>query len=115
MLAGPLQAAPADGVSMPYRCTVERGRVRLLGGPERVYRVVGRREQQTVMACSGARSDACNPIVIHRFVLECSGQQVPWMQAAAAGSRSQPWRASVVDGRMTLHLGRSGPAREVHA
>lgn len=97
---------------MPYRCSVERGQVRFQRGPERIHRIIGSREQQTVTVCSGPRSDACNAVVVHRFALECSGQSVPWLYAAAAGSGSQPWRASVAGGRMTLHFVRTGPARD---
>lgn len=106
--AGPATAAAPEGVSMPYRCSVERGQVRMQRGAQRTYRIVGTRELQTVTLCSGARSETCHTIPIHRFALDCGGTLIPWVQASAVMTGGHPWRTSVAGGRMTLHPQRLG-------
>ena len=105
-------AAGDETVSMAFACHVSNGRVTLEPGSDRVYRIVGKREQQTLRVCSGASAGSCRSLEIHRFIMDCDGNLVPWIDAAAASVRGQPWRASLADGRMTLHKWPDGPARD---
>lgn len=105
-------AAGDETVSMAFACHVSNGRVTLERGSDRVYRIVGKREQQIWRVCSGASAGSCRSLEIHRFTMNCDGNLVPWIDAAAASVQEQPWRASLVDGQMMLHQWPDGPARD---
>jgi len=108
----PASAAPGEAVSMDFACRVSAGRVLLENSADRTYRILGKRDVQTLRVCSGASAAGCRMLEIHRFALECDGNVVQWVDAAAAAVRGQPWRATLVDGRMTLHYWPEGPAKD---
>lgn len=111
-IPGLLLAATPEAVVLPYRCSVERGQVRLQRAPARSLRVLGVRDQQTINYCFGPRSGGCRPLVLYRFVLDCAGTPLAWVQAAGAINGGQPWQATVSSGRMTLHRPASSPQRD---
>ncbi len=107
----PALAAPGETVSMPYTCRVAAGQVQLDPSVETSYRILGKREAQTLRVCSGSSAASCRALEIYRFAIECNGNVVQWIDAAAAAIRGQPWRATLSDGLMTLHSWPDGPAK----
>lgn len=109
---GPASGAPGEAVSMAYACRVSSSHVILESSAERTYRILGKRDSQTLRVCSGPSASTCRTLEIHRFALECDGNVVQWIDAAAAAVRGQPWRATLSDGRMTRHYWPEGPAKD---
>lgn len=105
-------AAGPEVVAMPYACRVERGEVRMQRAPERIYRIVGQREQQSLRLCSPVTSGDCRSIEVHRFSFDCGGARVAWLEAADASASGHPWRATVEGGRMTLRSRLDAPIRD---
>jgi len=103
VLAGP--AAWADDLLvMPYACSVRNGqpilrRVREDEG----HRILGRREQRTVTACSPVNPDMCRRWTAYRFDLDCDGARVPWISVVAEAARYDGvW---IEGGRLRLDMG----------
>ena len=113
LLAGSIAAAETTHgvrVAMPFTCSVERGRVRVLPGPEQIYEISDRNESQPFTACPAGPSRQCRTFSIHRFTLSCPGGRAPWVEVAAAAAAAHPElspRVVLEDGR--LLLGRRGP------
>ena len=101
--------APAqadDTLVMPYSCSVASGRPALYSSDQRGHRVVGHREQRSFTACSPVNPNQCRTWMLHRFVMDCAGVEVPWMTVAAASqaTRGRGPFASIENGRMLLHM-----------
>ena len=109
-----LAADSPQVVSMPYSCRVVRGEVSLQRSPERIYRVVGNHDQQSVRLCAVGSTANCRVVEVHRFSFDCGGIRVPWIDAAESAPLGLPWRATVGGGRMTLHFWPGGPIRDRH-
>ena len=77
--------ASAEELVMPYACSVERGEPRLTAANEISYRVVGRREEQSFVACAASQGGRCETLMVHRFAVECDGVRTSWARVAAAG------------------------------
>ena len=97
---------------MPYACRVERGEVRMLRSGDRLYRVIGPRDQQSLQVCATRSTGQCRTLDIHRFTFDCDGVRIPWIEAAEATSPVKPWRQQVSGGRMTLRFWAGGPIRD---
>jgi hypothetical protein len=98
-------AARADDLLvMPYSCSVVDGRptLRRSRGDEG-YRVLGRREQRTVQACSPVNPGLCRQWTVYRFDLDCGGARVPWVSVVAAAARRDG--AWIEEGRLRLDMG----------
>lgn len=108
-------AAPAQAIAMPFACLVDRGEVSLSPAPEQIYRIVGRREQHQLSLCPPSRGvgEHCRPLTVHRFVFDCDGNRVAWLDAARALVRDRPWSAKVAGGRMMLVAPRGTRGRPV--
>src|SRR5450755_2049439 len=91
---------------MPYACQSNEGRVDLVPGPSRSYRIFGTPEHQVFTACSSNRPELCRNWMVHRFELDCSGVRVSWLSVADALTKWGPNRAWVSDGRLHLRMGR---------
>ena len=111
MIAFPGLATAADRnlevrggtVSMAVACAIVGGRVQIATAPERTYSIIGKRHQKTLRVCSGSSGTRCRELRIHKFVFDCEGKPVEWIEAAEATARAQPWKATLRKGRMTLH------------
>ncbi|MGE3914401.1 MAG: J domain-containing protein [Hyphomicrobiaceae bacterium] len=102
---GALSANAADqgeAVLMPFTCSLAGGQLRLERSDVHAYRIIGRREQQTLRHCNARGGGDCRLLEVHRFKFDCGGFHVPWIEAAAAAARSAPGRASFAGGHMTL-------------
>ncbi|MGE0765857.1 MAG: hypothetical protein AB7L90_05295 [Hyphomicrobiaceae bacterium] len=95
---------------MALSCEVVGGQPQVEKAEKQTYAIVGKREQQTLRVCSGPSGASCRDLEIHKFAFDCAGKPVNWVDAAAAGVRGQPWRATLIDARMTLHYWPDGPS-----
>ncbi len=100
--ATPGAAAGQPAVSLDYACRLDGGRIGLVPSGEQTYPIVGSRERQTITACSRTSGSGCHSIVIHRFIFECDGFRVPWIEASDSLHRGRPRKVAVIGGRMTL-------------
>jgi hypothetical protein len=106
MLAVPQSGARADDLLvMPFACTMVGGRPLLSPAPEQSHRIVGRREQRTFNACSPVNPDLCRSWTVYRFLLDCEGRSVPWVDVVAAIEADQgTGRAWLEGGRLMLRM-----------
>ena len=66
-------AALADsGLSMPFACHVEGGRVALTPSAPRTYRVYGTSESRMFSTCAPNMPGGCPSLKLQRFNLDCS-------------------------------------------
>jgi|LNFM01.1.fsa_nt_gb hypothetical protein len=101
---GPTAAAAGQpAVSLDYSCRLDGGRIGLVPSTEQTYRIIGSRQRQTITACNRTNASGCHSIVIHRFIFDCDGFRVPWIEASEALLGGRPWKVAVTGGRMTLH------------
>lgn len=98
--SGAMAGQPA--VSLDYACQIDGGRIGLVPSAEQTYAIVGSRERQTIIACNRSNASGCQSIVIHRFIFDCNGFRVPWIEASESLLRGRPWKVAVIGGRMTL-------------
>jgi hypothetical protein len=76
-------AAKADDLVMPYACAPSGADVRVVPANDTSYRIFGQREEQPFALCTG-RPDACETMMVHRFLIECDGVKVSWSRVAVA-------------------------------
>ncbi|MDX2158128.1 MAG: hypothetical protein SFW09_16630 [Hyphomicrobiaceae bacterium] len=109
-------AEPGELLAMPFACSVENGRLSLSRSPERLYAVMGRRDERSITLCGSFNVGAsrCRSLPIHRFSMDCGGTRVAWLEVAAIAARGQPWRTTLVDGRLVINAGRNSSTRERH-
>ncbi len=81
--AGAAVAARAEDLIMPFSCQAGNGELRVGPAPETTYRIIGHRDEQPFLACSGARP-ACETMMVHRFAIDCNGAKIAWAHVAAA-------------------------------
>ncbi|MEZ5856752.1 MAG: hypothetical protein R3D67_19150 [Hyphomicrobiaceae bacterium] len=103
VLVPPVQAR--EWLTMPYDCSVIRGRVVLRQSGLKHYRVYAKREERSISLCAtrAANSGRCRPIAIHRFDFDCGGERTSWIKAAATALHGLQWRASLNGNRLRLH------------
>ena len=95
-----------DLLVMPYSCSMIDGQPVLRRARDEGHRVIGRREQRNITACSTVNPDMCRQWTVYRFDLDCDGARVPWLSVvaeAARGKRDQ--RVWVEDGRLRIDMG----------
>jgi hypothetical protein len=83
-------AAPAladSGLSMPFACQANRGKVELTPSDPRTYRVYGAPESRMFSTCAPDMPGGCPSLNLQRFDLDCSGVRVPWISVAEALTR----------------------------
>jgi hypothetical protein len=96
-------AASADsGLTMPFACHVEGGRVALSPSTPRTYRVYGAPESRMFSACSPNMPGGCPSLKLQRFDLDCGGARVAWVAVAEALTRYTKNPAYVSDGRFHM-------------
>jgi hypothetical protein len=98
-------AAPVladSGLSMPFACQVNRGKVELTPSAPRTYRVYGAPESRMFSACAPDLPGGCPSLNLQRFDLDCSGVRVPWVSVAEALTRYTKNPAYVSNGRFHL-------------
>jgi hypothetical protein len=98
-------AAHAERLNMPYDCQFDGERVQMRPSADRSYEIYGRHEREIYTACSPADPNRCRSWQVHRFDFSCSGVRVPWIDAAAAGARSEGRDAWVEGGSFHLAMG----------
>jgi hypothetical protein len=98
-------AAHAERLTMPYDCQFDGERVTMRPSADRSYEIYGRHEREIYTACSPADANRCRSWQVHRFDFSCSGVRVPWIDAAAAGARSEGRDAWVEGGSFHLTMG----------
>jgi hypothetical protein len=98
-------AAHAERLTMPYDCQFDGERVTMRASADRSYEIYGRHEREIYTACSPADANRCRRWQVHRFDFSCSGVRVPWIDAAAAGARSEGRDAWVEGGSFHLTMG----------
>ncbi len=101
-MSGP---AHAERLNMPYDCQFDGERVTMHPSADRSYEIYGRHERETYTACSPVDANRCRTWQMHRFDFSCSGVRVPWIDAAAAGARSEGRDAWVEGGSFHLTMG----------
>ena len=108
-------AAPASadsGLTMPFACHVEGGRVALSPSTPRTYRVYGAPESRMFSACAPNMPGGCPSLKLQRFDLDCGGVRVAWVAIAEALTRYTKNPAYVSDGRFHMMAApgwRAGP------
>jgi hypothetical protein len=108
-------AAPAfadSGLSMPFACQVNRGRVELTPSAPRTYRIYGAPESRMFSTCATNMPGGCPSLKLQRFDLDCSGVRVPWISVAEALTRYTKNPGYVSNGRfhlMSAPAWRAGP------
>ncbi len=98
-------AAPAladSGVSMPFSCQVNRGKVELMPSSPRTYRVYGAAESRMFSACAPDMPGGCPSLKLQRFDMDCGGVRVPWVSVAEALTRYTKNPGYVSNGRFHL-------------
>jgi hypothetical protein len=98
-------AVSAPHVALPFACSIDRGRVLLTPGPERLYRIVGARDSHAHTACVPGQPDRCRTWQIHRFDLLCGTARVAWIGVVGAALERTPGRARIENNRLHLRLG----------
>ena len=108
-------AAPAladSGLSMPFACQANRGKVELTPSDPRTYRVYGAPESRMFSTCAPDMPGGCPSLNLQRFDLDCSGVRVPWISVAEALTRYTKNPGYVSNGRfhlMSAPAWRAGP------
>ncbi len=74
----------SERIALPFICTVEGGRIRLMPSKERIHAILGQRHEQTVMVCAASGNTDCQTLVAHRFAMACGGRRVQWADVALA-------------------------------
>ena len=99
-------AALADaGLTMPFACHVNQGRVALIPTPLQTYRIYGTPEQRMFTACSPNRPGGCPSWNLQRFDLDCGGVRVSWLAVVEAMTQWTHNPARVSDGRLYMMSG----------
>ncbi len=98
-------AQAAEVMHMPFDCRFDGALVHLRPSEERTYAVIGRREHQVFTTCSPADPDRCSSWLVHRFVFDCNGDRVAWIDAAAAATRYADWDAWIEGGSFRMRMG----------
>lgn len=87
---------------MPYRCSVDRGRLIIVGSREHVYRITDARLIKSIVACDSGNA-RCRTFEAHNFTVACGMVEVPWVEIAAALSNHRLGRATLDGGRLRVH------------
>lgn len=99
-----------ETVAMAFSCAFAGNQVHIVASDEQLFPIIGKREAQTLRVCSGPLGARCRDLQIFRFRFDCAGKPIDWVDAAAAAVRGQPWKATLIDARMTLHYWPDGPS-----
>lgn len=94
----------SERIALPFNCSLEGGRIRLMPSKERIHAILGQRKEQAVMACAASGDTDCQTLVAHRFAMACGGRRVQWAEVAQAiGGRrnSRVWSEA---GRLNLAI-----------
>lgn len=83
--AGGATAAKAEDLVMPYSCSIQGRDLHVAPANETSYRIIGRRDEQPFAACTRGGT-ACETMMVHRFVIDCDGAQVPWSRVTQAAT-----------------------------
>jgi hypothetical protein len=113
-LAGtPVALAQGSGekLAMPFLCRVEQGHVEVTPGPEQIYDVVDRREQQFFTACFGRAPGQCRNWNLQRFSISCHGQRVRWIDLMVAAAGFTPFNVRLAAGHLYVSSRVAGPQR----
>ena len=88
---GLCQTAMAAELVMPFACAAQGGTaggaVQLAPSAETAYKIVGARQEQIFAACRGGKSETCENLMVHRFMIQCGNAKVSWAQVVQAASR----------------------------
>ena len=88
-------ATANERLSLPFKCSVQGGNIRLAPASEQTLTMVGSRQERVVLACAEGRPVQCRTMIAHNFAVMCGGERVSWMRVAEAiGGRrsSRVWR-----------------------
>ena len=101
-----------ERIALPFICSMEGGRIRLMPSKERIHAILGQRQEQPVMSCAAGGHTDCQTMVAHRFTMACGGRRVQWADVAQAiGGRrnSRVWNEA---GQLNLAItqGNAQPA-----
>lgn len=97
--------APAladSGLSMPFTCQVNRGKVDLMPSSPRTYRIYGAPESRMFSTCAPDMPGGCPNLKLQRFDMDCTGVRVPWVSVAEALTRYTNNPGYVSNGRFHL-------------
>jgi len=98
-------SAPASadsGLTMPFACEVNRGKVELTPSPPRTYRVYGAPESRMFSTCAPGMPGGCPSLKLQRFDLDCGGARVSWISVSEALTRYTNNPGYVSDGRFHM-------------
>lgn len=98
-------AGDAGTLVMPYRCSIEHGRVSLTPSAERTYRLVGPYREHAFTACAPGQPHRCRTWMIHRVDVQCANGRAPWADIVAAANDRPPRRLRQENGRIFMMLG----------
>ncbi len=104
-----------ERVSLPYSCAIEQGRLRVERAPDRIYPILGQREQQPYTYCPDGSAARCKTWTVHRFAVSCVGGRVMWSEIVAAAAGREPQQVAVENGQLLLRVGpqfRNSPERD---
>ena len=101
-LSWPTPASADSGLSMPFTCQVNRGKVELTPSGPRTYRVYGAPESRMFSNCAPGMPGGCPSLKLQRFDLDCGGARVSWISVAEALARYTNNPGYVSDGRFHM-------------
>ena len=84
VLSGSFAAtALSEDLIIPLSCKMAGRELQIAPAAETAYHIIGRRSEQSFVAC-GSRAEACETMMVHRFVVDCAGEKVSWARIANA-------------------------------
>lgn len=95
LAAGSRPVVASERLSLPFKCSVQGGNIRLVPAGEQTLAIAGVRQERVVLACAEGSPVQCRTMIAHNFAVMCGGERVSWMRVAEAiGGRraSRVWR-----------------------
>lgn len=97
--------ARAEQLVMPFSCSMSDGYVDVRPSAERSYQILGSRAQHVFTVCAPNNRNRCRNWKIHKFVVDCDGQPVPWIKIIDAASGMHGKRVWLDGGLLNIEVG----------
>lgn len=102
-------AVARERVSLPYSCSIDRGRLRVEPATDRSYSIVGQREQQVHTYCPDQSGTQCRTWTVHRFAVSCGGGRASWSEIVAAATANDRTNVALENGQLLLRVTPQNP------
>ena len=102
-------AVARERVSLPYSCSIDRGRLRVEPATDRSYSIVGQREQQIHTYCPDQSGTQCRTWTVHRFAVSCGSGRASWSEIVAAATANDRTNVALENGQLLLRVTPQNP------